>query len=150
MGIPQPGHGHVHQLAPLQGSGANRQLHHAVEIRHDSFEDPDFIALLRKYGVALVFADTVEWPYLEDLTADFVYARLHGSEQLYTSGYEDAALDWWAARLVAWAQGGEAADRRCVSPARPARRRGRTSASPRRPRNGVGAWRAIISLSTGS
>jgi len=63
-----------------------RSLRHAIEIRHQSFLDPDFIALLRRHSVALVFADSVEWPYAEDLTADFVYLRLHGSEELYASG----------------------------------------------------------------
>jgi uncharacterized protein YecE (DUF72 family) len=45
-----------------------------------------------------------------DLTADFVYARLHGSEVLYASGYDDPALKRWAARVVAWAKGAEPSD----------------------------------------
>ena len=52
-----------------------------MEIRHESFRDPAFVALLRKYDIALVCADTVEWPLLMDLTADFVYVRLHGSTE---------------------------------------------------------------------
>ena len=87
-----------------------RKLRHAMEIRHDSFVHPDFIALLRKYGVALVSADTVDWPLLMDLTSDFVYCRLHGSEQLYSSGYDAKAIAAWAKRVAAWAQGGEAPD----------------------------------------
>ncbi|HUL08238.1 MAG TPA: DUF72 domain-containing protein [Candidatus Acidoferrum sp.] len=86
---------------------ANRRLRHALEIRHESFVTPAFIELLRAHDVALVCADTVEWPRLMDLTSDFVYCRLHGSEVLYASGYDDAALDSWAARVVAWAQGDE-------------------------------------------
>ncbi len=82
-----------------------RPLRHAIEIRHESFRDPAFVDLLRKYGVALVCADTVAWPRLMDLTADFVYCRLHGSQELYRSGYDDAALDRWAARVRAWAGG---------------------------------------------
>jgi uncharacterized protein YecE (DUF72 family) len=85
-------------------------LRHAVEIRHESFRDPEFIELLRTYDVALVCADTVEWPLLMDVTSDFVYCRLHGSEELYASGYEDVALDTWAARVVAWALGREPHD----------------------------------------
>ncbi len=85
-------------------------LRHAMEIRHDSFKAPEFIAILRRYQVALVVADTVEWPLLGDLTADFVYCRLHGSEELYASGYDDAALDRWAARVRRWTSGGEADD----------------------------------------
>jgi uncharacterized protein YecE (DUF72 family) len=85
-------------------------LRHALEIRDESFRDPAFIELLREHGAALVCADTVEWPLLMDLTADFVYCRLHGSEQLYVSGYDDAALDRWAARARVWAKGGEPRD----------------------------------------
>jgi len=74
-----------------------RPLRHAVEIRHASFANPEFIALLRRNGIALVVADTADrWPLLEDLTADFVYLRLHGDEELYASGYSDEALERWA------------------------------------------------------
>jgi uncharacterized protein YecE (DUF72 family) len=89
---------------------ARRPVRHAVEIRHPSFVTPAFIELLRAHRIALVCADAVEWPRLMDLTADFVYCRLHGSEVLYTSGYDDEALDIWAARVAAWARGGEPAD----------------------------------------
>jgi uncharacterized protein YecE (DUF72 family) len=99
-------------------TSAKRKLRHAVEVRHDSFKDADFIALLREHDVALVVADTVDWPYLEDLTSDFVYARLHGSKELYASGYEDDDLDWWAKRVVSWASGREPRDRITVSRAR--------------------------------
>ncbi len=91
-----------------------RKLRHAVEIRHDSFCDRAFIDLLRRYDVALVCADTVEWPLLMDLTSDFVYCRLHGSEELYASGYDDDALDAWASRVVSWAKGAEPADAKRV------------------------------------
>ena len=98
-----------------------RDLRHAIEIRHQSFLDPAFVALLRRHRVALVFADSVAWPYAEDLTADFVYLRLHGSEELYASGYSDEALDHWAARIKLWAQGLEPNDARLIDPdARPA------------------------------
>jgi uncharacterized protein YecE (DUF72 family) len=90
-------------------------LRHALEIRHESFVAEKFIRLLRRYGVSLVVADTVEWPLLMDITSDFVYCRLHGSEQLYASGYEDDALDVWARRVVAWAGGEEVTDGRKAS-----------------------------------
>jgi uncharacterized protein YecE (DUF72 family) len=86
------------------------KLRHAMEIRHPSFVDPEFIKLLRRYNVALVCADTVSWPRLMDVTSDFVYCRLHGSEELYASGYDGKSLNQWAARVAAWARGGEPAD----------------------------------------
>jgi len=87
---------------------ADRPIRHALEIRHDSFRDSGFIRLLRRHRIGLVVADTVEWPLLMDVTADFVYCRLHGSRVLYASGYGPKALDRWAERVAAWAAGGEA------------------------------------------
>ena len=84
------------------------RIRHAMEVRHPSFVCEEFIALLRKYRVALVCADTVAWPRLMDVTADFVYCRLHGSKELYASGYGAKALDEWAVRVASWASGGEA------------------------------------------
>jgi uncharacterized protein YecE (DUF72 family) len=93
-----------------------RKLRHAIEIRHSSFLDPAFVTLLRRHRIALVFADSVAWPYAEDITADFVYLRLHGSEELYASGYSDEALDHWAARIKLWARGLEPNDARLIAP----------------------------------
>ena len=105
---------------------ARRPLRHAVEIRHESFRDPAFIALLRRHGVALVVADTAgRWPLLEDLTSDFVYLRLHGDEELYASGYGDAALRRWAERIAAWSAGGQPADAHLASDKAPRRRAAR-------------------------
>jgi uncharacterized protein YecE (DUF72 family) len=66
--------------------------------------------MLRSYNVGLVCADTVEWPRLMDVTSDFIYCRLHGSEVLYASGYTTDALDQWTTRVTAWARGTEPAD----------------------------------------
>jgi uncharacterized protein YecE (DUF72 family) len=85
-------------------------LRHALEIRHGSFRVPEFIHLLREHDIALVCADTVDWPRLMDLTSDFVYCRLHGSKVLYVSDYEDVDIDAWARRVVAWATGNEPSD----------------------------------------
>ena len=116
---------HDHRLAGRAWlhTDANRPLRHAMEIRHESFRTPDFIALLRRQRVALVCADTVDWPLLGDLTADFVYCRLHGSTELYRSGYDAEALDRWSARIRAWLSGHEAEDLPHV--AHPARRQRR-------------------------
>jgi uncharacterized protein YecE (DUF72 family) len=100
-------------------------LRHALEIRHESFVTEKFIRLLRRYGVGSVVADTVEWPLLMDVTADFVYCRLHGSEQLYASGYEAGALDVWARRVVAWGRGKEVTDGRRASARDAAKRKRR-------------------------
>jgi uncharacterized protein YecE (DUF72 family) len=91
-------------LEPL----GRRRIRHAMEVRHPSFACEEFVALLRRHSVALVCADTVEWPRLMDVTADFVYCRLHGSKQLYASGYDDEEIAVWAERVAAWAGGGEA------------------------------------------
>jgi uncharacterized protein YecE (DUF72 family) len=104
-------------------TGRKRLLRHAVEIRHPSFLDPAFVRLLRRHKIALVFADTVDWPYAEDVTAEFLYLRLHGSEELYASGYDDDALDRWAARIRSWRQGVEPNDAKLIDvTARPHRR----------------------------
>ena len=87
-------------------SDANRPLRHALEVRHPTFECPEFIDLLREHDIAVVIADTAgKWPLIEDVTADWVYVRLHGDEELYVSGYSDAALDTWAMKIRAWAAG---------------------------------------------
>ncbi|HEX6746257.1 MAG TPA: DUF72 domain-containing protein [Longimicrobium sp.] len=92
-------------------------VRHAFEIRHPGFLGPEFVALLREHNAALVFADTAgRWPYAEDVTADFIYIRLHGAEQLYASGYSDEQLDWWAARIREWRRGCQPADATCVAP----------------------------------
>jgi uncharacterized protein YecE (DUF72 family) len=105
---------------------ANRPLRYAVEIRHDSFENPVFIDVLREHNVALVISESArQWPMFQDVTADFIYMRLHGDRQLYRSGYSDKALDRWARRIAAWSRGGEPADARKIVPQRAPMRRPR-------------------------
>ena len=101
---------------------ADRPDRHALENRHDSFRIPEFISLLRRHDIALVVADTVEWPLLMDATSDFVYVRLHGSRQLYAIGYGPRALDRWAERIMAWTGGREAEGEHAGAPARRRRR----------------------------
>ncbi len=84
-----------------------RPLRHALEVRHPSFETAEFVQLLREHDIALVVADTAgKWPFMEDVTSDFVYVRLHGDEELYVSGYTDEARREWARKIAAWAKGG--------------------------------------------
>ena len=81
----------------------NRPLRHALEVRNDSFKDKKFIALLKKYNVALVVADAEgTWPYFEEETSNFMYCRLHGKDKLYVSGYSKKAIIKWAKKLSNW------------------------------------------------
>ena len=104
----------------------SRPLRHALEVRHPTFIDEAFIDLLRRYAIALVVADTAgRWPYAEDVTADFVYVRLHGDKELYVSGYGDEALDRWRDRLVAWSEGRTPAGAHLIARRAPEARHGR-------------------------
>lgn len=115
----------MHGREYLDAEGVPR-LRHAIEIRHDSFVDAAFIRLLRKYRAALVIADTAgKWPYREDITADFAYLRLHGAEQLYASGYTDAALARWGERIQAWHHGSQPADAHLIADLAPPPRQSR-------------------------
>lgn len=93
-----------------------RELRHAVEIRNQTFVDETFIALLRRYNVAFVIADTARrWPYAEDITSDFVYMRLHGDTELYRSGYSEEAIDHWYRRIKSWSQGIQPRDAKLIA-----------------------------------
>jgi uncharacterized protein YecE (DUF72 family) len=95
---------------------ANTMLKYAFEPRHPSFFTPDFIKLLRKHNAALVFADAAgKWPYFEDLTADFIYCRLHGAKELYASGYTPEELDRWASRIRKWKEGKQPQDAQLIT-----------------------------------
>jgi len=95
--------------------GPNRPVRHAIEVRNHSFADPAFVDILRRHNVAVVVGDTSgKWPMIEDVTADFVYLRLHGLEQDYPDGYTPEALERWATRIRAWQAGGQPDDARLV------------------------------------
>jgi len=111
-----------HSLAPLD----NLPLRHAVEVRHQSFVDPGFIRLLRRYGMAWVVADTPRpWPLFEDVTANFIYMRLHGATELYNSRYTSEELDRWAECIRAWSTGRQPSNARLISPEPPPKRASR-------------------------
>jgi uncharacterized protein YecE (DUF72 family) len=85
---------------------AERPIRHALEVRHPSFVTDEAVDLLRSRDVALVVADTAgRWPMVRSVTSDFVYVRLHGDKELYSSGYTDEALDSWAAEVRGWLDG---------------------------------------------
>ena len=85
-------------------------LRHVVEVRHDSFKTPAFLALLRKFSIPVVFAEHDKYPAIADITGDFIYARLQKGDEKLKAGYPPKALDGWAARARTWADGGEPKD----------------------------------------
>ena len=103
-----------------------RTIRHAMEVRHISFVNETFIAQLRRHDVALVVADTAgKWPFLEDVTASFMYLRLHGDKVLYASGYSNAALTRWCKHIDAWRKGSEPKDATRCSDEKPRKRASR-------------------------
>jgi uncharacterized protein YecE (DUF72 family) len=101
------GHDHRLKRGALVQAAARVRYRHALEVRHPSYFHPEFYALLRRHRCAFVVADTAgKFGYAEEVTAPFVYVRLHGSRQLYASGYTPAELDAWASRIRAWTADG--------------------------------------------
>jgi uncharacterized protein YecE (DUF72 family) len=91
------------ELLPATFDG--QKLRHVVEARHDSFCTPQFIALVREFGAAIVFTDHARYPNIADLTGDFVYARLQRGKDTVATAYPPRELDAWAQRLRLWAEG---------------------------------------------
>ncbi len=105
---------------PCTVTDEDRPMRHALEVRHPSFRTPELVALLRSYDVALVVSDGAgEFPCFDDVTADLVYVRLHGHEELYRSGYDAAAIDGWAGKVAAWAAGEAPATPDTIAPSEP-------------------------------
>jgi uncharacterized protein YecE (DUF72 family) len=107
------------KLLPARLEG--RAIRHAVEVRHDSFATPAFVALAREHGVAIVIAGDSEYLQIADVTAPFVYARIMGTSEDEANGYNDAALDRWAERARLWAVGKTPKDLSTLARAKPAR-----------------------------
>ncbi|WP_431277502.1 DUF72 domain-containing protein [Leifsonia poae] len=83
--------------------GPDRPLRHAMEVRNPTFDDPAFVKIARDQNIAIVVADTAgRYPVLREVTTDFMYARLHGDVELYTSGYTPEALTRWAQDVRGW------------------------------------------------
>lgn len=96
------------ELLPKTFDG--HSLRHVVEVRHDSFKTPEFVALLRQFAIPVVFAEHATYPAIADVTGDFVYARLQKGNEKLKAGYPENALDAWAERANGWAKGSEPAD----------------------------------------
>ena len=101
------------RLLPKEIGG--RALRHAIEARHESFCAPEFVALARQHGVAIVMAGDSDYPQIADLTAPFVYARIMGTREEIAQGYDGPALDQWAARAEEWSAGGAPTDLKYVT-----------------------------------
>jgi uncharacterized protein YecE (DUF72 family) len=87
-----------------------RALRHVIEVRHDSFMTPEFIALMRKFEMPIVFTDHAKYPNIADITGDFVYARLQRGKDTIATAYPPADIIAWADRLRTWARGYEPDD----------------------------------------
>jgi uncharacterized protein YecE (DUF72 family) len=96
-----------------------KELRHVVEVRHKSFLVPEFVALVRAAGVAIVLADHDQYPLVPDATSGFVYARLQRAEEDQPTGYSPSALAAWASRARTWAEGGEPDDLKQIAGASP-------------------------------
>jgi uncharacterized protein YecE (DUF72 family) len=96
------------ELLPEKFDG--RRLRHVIEVRNDSFKTPVFVALARKFGVAIAYTEHDTYTEIADVTADFVYARLQKGDEKLKAGYPPKALDGWAERAKIWANGGEPKD----------------------------------------
>ena len=108
------------KLLPKKHGG--KELRHAVEVRHDSFKDKAFVQMCRDHGVAIIFAADSEFPTIGDVTADFVYARLMGTQEKEKLGYPKPMLSTWAERAQEWASGLDAR-KFAVAPAAPKKKR---------------------------
>ena len=93
-------------LALLPKELAGTPIRHVVEVRHESFVTPAFVALARKFSVAIVLVESDKHPLIADVTSDFVYLRLQGTSDKVKTGYAPAALATWAERARSWAAGG--------------------------------------------
>jgi uncharacterized protein YecE (DUF72 family) len=102
------------KLLPAKADGV--ALRHVLDVRHESFMDPGFLALARRHGAGVVFTDSDEYPSFADVTADFVYARLMRSQSDVPTGYKPAALKAWAECARTWAEGGTPASLPQVEP----------------------------------
>lgn len=100
-------------------------LRHVLEVRHDSFKTPDFVALAAKYNAAICYAHHHDYPEFADVTGDFVYARLQkGSDEVETA-YQADELDQWAKRAQLWSKGGQPDDLPYADPGREAEKKPR-------------------------
>jgi len=79
----------------------------ALEIRNPSWLEEVPIAMLRRYRIGLVIAESGKrWPYAEIITDRHVYLRFHGPDGSYASSYSHEVLRSYAKKCKAWAAAG--------------------------------------------
>ena len=115
------------ELLPDRFNG--RLLRHVIEVRHDSFRTPEFVTLMRKFDMPVVFTDHAKYPSIADVTGDFVYARLQQGKDTVATAYPPKALEHWTEHARLWAAGGEPEDLPRINP--PARGKGDKGGKPR-------------------
>ena len=109
------------KLLPKKVNGL--AIRHAVEVRHDSFKHKAFVELCRKHGVVIIFGADSEFPLIADVTADFIYARIMGTQAKEKLGYPPATLKKWAERAQAWETGDGPSKLPLLAPAAPKKKR---------------------------
>jgi uncharacterized protein YecE (DUF72 family) len=97
-------------LELLPGTFNGRNLRHVIEVRHDSFKAPEFVAMLRQFKMPPVYTDHARYPNIADVTADFVYARLQRGRDDIRTAYLPKDIKAWAGRLRTWADGKQPGD----------------------------------------
>jgi uncharacterized protein YecE (DUF72 family) len=110
-------------LALLPAAQDGVALRHAIQVRHETFVVPEFVALCRKAGVAIVYADSADYPALADVSGDMVYARLENAREEEPTGYDAGELDRWAEVARSWAAGASPAGLPYVADPAPVRPR---------------------------
>jgi uncharacterized protein YecE (DUF72 family) len=105
-------------LALLPDKLDGRALRHVIEVRHDSFRTPEFMALLREFAMPAVYTDHAKYPNIADLTGNFIYARLQRGKDTLPAAYPPKDIAAWASRLRSWAQGNAPDDLEYVEPTR--------------------------------
>ena len=74
-----------------------------MEFRNASWYLPEVYALLKKYNVAFCIYELAGHISPVEITADFVYLRLHGpGENKYQGSYSDQTLTEWAEQCKIW------------------------------------------------
>ena len=81
------------------------KLRHVMDVRNESFDTPEYLALARRYNCVTVHTDSDKFPAIADSEGEFAYLRLMRSRSEVPTGYTGSELDQWAQGARAWAGG---------------------------------------------